>query len=252
MIKVSVLGSGNIGTHLCKAFVNSKDILLIENYNRQGISIENCPVAVTNDLGSLQKADVYIVTFSDSALVEVSEILKHLDGIVVHTSGATPLEALSSFDQHGVIYPIQSIRKELPIDFKKVPIGVEGNTPTVTNTLKSIAKSISDHVELLDSQQRLQLHIAAVFANNFSNFMYIQAAQICKKSGIDFKMMLPLITNTIEKLTIATPEEVQTGPAVRNDLLTIEKHLSNIENEQQKELYKKVTEAIQNHNGKKL
>ncbi len=252
MIKVSILGSGNIGTHLCRALLKSESILLLENYNRKGIPIENCPVSVTSNLSALQKADVYIVTFSDQALVEISKTLQHLDGIIVHTSGATPLETLSSFDQYGVIYPIQSIRKELPIDFKNVPIGVEGNMPTVTNTLKIVAKSISDHVELLDSQQRLQLHIAAVFANNFSNFMYIQAAQICKKSRIDFKLMLPLITDTIEKLNIATPEDVQTGPAVRNDLLTIEKHLSHIENEQQKELYSILTKAIQNHNGKKL
>lgn len=252
MIKVTILGAGNIGTHLCKAFAKSSEILLVENYNRKGESIENCSIKVTNNLQKLQKSDVYIVTFSDRSLLEIPEKLKHLKGIIVHTSGATSINTFASFDKHGVLYPIQSIRKEIPIDFKNVPMGIEGNSEKVVETLKTLAQSISNHVECLNSKQRLQLHIAAVFANNFSNFMYTQAASICENTNIDFQLMLPLINNTIEKLKYNTPNNLQTGPAIRNDFLTIEKHLEHLKNTQQKELYRTLTKAIQTHYEKEL
>ncbi len=252
MIKVSVLGAGNIGTHLCKAFLKSNEVLLLENYNRKGEQINNCPVNIVTDLQKLQKADVYIVTFSDKALTEIPETLSHLEGIILHTSGATPMNALASFEKHGVFYPIQSVRKEIPLNFKEVPIGIEANSPDVFKVLKKLAESISNHVNLLDSQQRLQLHIAAVFANNFSNFMYTQAADICTNAGINFKLMLPLITNTIEKLSIAAPSELQTGPAMRKDNLTIKKHLTHLEDDTQKSLYQTLTLAIQKYYGKEL
>ncbi len=252
MITVTVLGNGNVGTQLCKAFLKSTEVLLLENYNRKGLPISGCHVTVTSDLQQLKKADVYIVAYGDQALFEVSDTLKHLDGIIVHTSGATSMKVFSDFSEYGVLYPIQSIRKELAINFKKIPFGIEGSTPTVTKTLKKIANSISNHVDILDSQQRLQLHVAAVFANNFSNFMFSQAAEICGMSNIDFQLLLPLISDSIKKLEISDPRKIQTGPAVRNDEVTIEKHLDILKNKEQKHLYKTLTKAIQDYYGQEL
>ena len=252
MIKVVVLGAGNVGTHLCKTLEENPQVLLMQNYNRKGEAIPNCHVPVTNQLTAIASAEVYIVTYSDNALTEIDTSLKHLKGLIVHTSGATSMDCLSKFKNHGVFYPLQSFNKAIPVDFSNVPIAIEANTNNNEALLLRLAQSISTKVYKINSEQRNALHVAAVFANNFSNFMYTQAKSVCDNHSIDFNILKPLINETISKLAQTNPEKTQTGPAIRNDSKTIERHLQIIKDDQQKELYTVLTKAIQKHYEKEL
>lgn len=252
MIKVVVLGAGNVGSHLCKVLEQNPQVLLLQNYNRKGVSISGCHVPVTNQLSSIASAEVYIVTYTDNALLEVSESFKQLKGLVVHTSGATPMDVFNSLDNYGVFYPLQSFNKSIPVDFSNIPIATEANTTNNETLLLSLARSISTKVYKINSKQRNGLHVAAVFANNFSNFMYTQAKSICDEHAIDFSILKPLINDTIHKLVQKNPEETQTGPAIRKDSKTIERHLEIIKEDEQKELYTLLTKAIQKHYEKEL
>lgn len=247
MIKVVVLGAGNVGTHLCNVFEMSDKVLLLQNYNRKGHPVLNSNVPVTNQLSNIASADVYIVTYNDNALMEVSSELKKLNGLVVHTSGATPMNVLEYLDNYGVFYPLQSFNKAVPVEFSGIPITVEANNEYNINLLLSLARSISKEVYQINSKQRNALHVAAVFANNFSNFMYTQAESICNDFSIDFQILRPLIQETIKKIKVTSPKDIQTGPAIRRDSKTIERHINTIENNPQKELYTVLTKAIQEH-----
>ena len=205
MIKVVVLGAGNVGSHLCKVLEQNPQVLLLQNYNRKGVSIPDCHVPVTNQLSLIASAEVYIVTYTDNALLEVSESFKQLNGVVVHTSGATPIDVFNSLDNYGVFYPLQSFNTSIPVDFSNIPITIEANTTNNETLLLSLAQSISTKVYKINSEQRNGLHVAAVFANNFSNFMYTQAKSICNEHAIDFSILKPLINDTIHKLTQKNP-----------------------------------------------
>lgn len=251
MIQTVILGNGNLGTHLCQAFEKSKHINLLQNYNRKGKLIHNCTVPVTSNISKIAMAEVYILAFNDSALYELSAF-KNLDGLVVHTSGATSLEVLNSFANYGVFYPVQSFKANVPVIFTEVPIAIEANSAVSEKILVHLARAISNKVSVINSSQRKALHLAAVFANNFSNFMYTQALDICIKNNINFDVIKPLISATITKLENTTPDKLQTGPAIRNDKKTINEHLILLENEAQNKLYHQLTKAIQDYYGKEL
>jgi len=175
-----------------------------------------------------------------------------LNGLVVHTSGATDLSVLKNFINHGVFYPVQSFKKNVPVDFSKIPIAIEANSLLSEKLLIYVARAISKKVYTINSEQRSALHVAAVFANNFSTFMYAQALDVCNDHKIDFSILKPLILETISKLETHLPQTIQTGPAIRNDQKTIQKHLNSLQKEQQIEIYKNLTQAIQNYYGKEL
>ena len=247
MIKVVVLGAGNVGTHLCNVFEKSDKVLLLQNYNRKGQPVLNSNVPVTSKLSNIASAEVYVVTYNDNALLEEASTLKELNGLVVHTSGATPMDVFNKLDHYGVFYPLQSFTKSVAVDFSEIPIAVEANSKQSETVLSQLARSISTEVYQINSKQRNALHVAAVFVNNFSNFMFTQAHNVCSDFGIDFRILKPLITETITKIETSNPKDVQTGPAIRNDSKTIERHLSTLKDEQQKELYAMLTKAIQQY-----
>ncbi len=251
MIQVVVLGNGNVGSHLCRVFEKSSQVLLLQNYNRSGLEIENCNVPIVSEVKDICHADIYIITFNDTALYNLTKFNK-IKGLVVHTSGATSIEVLNNFENRGVFYPLQSFKKEISIDFTNLPIAVESNSALSEKLLLNLAKSISKNVYVVNSDQRNALHVAAVFANNFSNFMYTQALDICNQYQIDFSILKPLIIETISKMQYTLPNKIQTGPAIRNDNVTIQKHLNILPNKKQKELYLSLTKAIQNYYGKEL
>ncbi|WP_010521137.1 Rossmann-like and DUF2520 domain-containing protein [Aquimarina agarivorans] len=247
MIKVVILGAGNLATHLCIALEKHTKILLLQNFNRKGEKILNCGVPVTNNPDEITDADLYIFAISDNALLDINNNFSHLKGLVVHTSGSTPMDVLSNFNRKGVFYPAQSFNKHLPVSFDTIPIAVEASNKSDQQILLKLAHSISTTVYVLNSEQRNALHVAAVFANNFSNFMYIQAEEICKDSGIDFTILKPLINETIAKLANNSPRNVQTGPAVRKDNKTIERHITTLTDQKKIKLYQLLTTAIQNY-----
>ena len=253
MIKIAIIGSGNVAQHLIDAFAKNKAIDIIQVFSRSKKQIiHNIDSSkITNDWNALAEADLYIIAVSDDAISNVSSQLPFKDRLVVHTSGSAPLTSLDNKNRKGVFYPLQTFTKGKPIDFKTVPLCLEVQHEEDYDLLKKTALSISNSVYAIDSQQRKALHVAAVFVNNFTNYLYQLGNEICLENHVSFDILKPLILETAEKLLTLSPKDAQTGPAKRNDISTIEAHESFLSNENQSTIYKILTQSIQNH-GKKL
>ena len=253
MIKIAIIGSGNVAQHLIDAFAKNKAIDIIQVFSRSKKQIiHNIDSSkITNDWNALAEADLYIIAVSDDAISNVSSQLPFKDRLVVHTSGSAPLTSLDNKNRKGVFYPLQTFTKGKPIDFKTVPLCLETQHEEDYDLLKKTALSISNSVYAIDSQQRKALHVAAVFVNNFTNYLYQLGNEICLENHVSFDILKPLILETAEKLLTLSPKDAQTGPAKRNDISTIEAHESFLSNENQSTIYKILTQSIQNH-GKKL
>lgn len=257
MVKVVIIGSGNVAQHLISAFQNSQktgiEIELVQVYSRQKASVSHLLdlKQITNDLDALAEADLYIIAVSDDAIASVSSQLPFKNRLVVHTSGSVPLQALNEDNRKGVFYPLQTFTKNKAVDFKTIPICLESENGTDYQLLDKVAKSISEKVFAINSQQRKALHVAAVFVNNFTNHLYQIGQEICRENQVPFEILKPLITETANKIMVLSPEEAQTGPAKRHDTATIKAHEAFLSNENQLTIYKTLTQSIQG-NGEKL
>jgi len=253
MIKITIIGSGNVAQHLIDAFAKSDAVEIIQVFSRtqKHISDNLDPQKTTTDWNALAEADLYIISVSDDAIANVSSQLPFENRLVVHTSGSASLSLLDDKNRKGVFYPLQTFTKGKPIDFKTIPLCLETQFESDYELLEKIARSISDNVQSIDSHQRKALHVAAVFVNNFTNYLYQLGNEICQENHVSFDILKPLILETAEKLLTLSPKDAQTGPAKRNDLSTIKAHESFLSNENQSTIYKILTQSIQNH-GKKL
>ena len=252
MIRVAIIGGGNVATHLAKAFSKTKDVSLVQMYARNNQQIKHLKqlVNTTDNLDLLVTADVYIIAISDDAIAKVSAKIDKKKGFVVHTSGSASLNTLKNNGRKGVFYPLQSFSKDKEVDFNEIPFCLEAENKEDFKTLEKLAKSIGKNIYAINSEQRKSLHAAAVFVNNFTNHMYKMGSDICEEYQVPFEVLHPLIKETAQKITTLSPEESQTGPAKRNDQETIQNHLTLLTKEQQK-IYQLITKSIQN-NGKKL
>ncbi|MFK5889848.1 MAG: DUF2520 domain-containing protein [Flavobacteriaceae bacterium] len=244
MISVSVLGYGNVAWHLVNAFEAAADVNLIQVYNKRPLLKIDFKAPFITDLSELAPAQIYIIAIPDDAISPFSEQLNLKDTLVVHTSGSLPMTALNSPSRKGVFYPLQSFSKNKPVNFSEIPFTIEAENSTDLVLLKTLAKCLSPLVYKIDSNQRKQLHLAAVFVNNFVNYMYSIGENLCRSNNIDFNILKPLITETALKIEKLSPKEAQTGPAVRFDKETIENHL-NILPSEYKEIYTLLTNSIQ-------
>ncbi|WP_026707388.1 Rossmann-like and DUF2520 domain-containing protein [Flavobacterium frigidarium] len=257
MVKVIVIGSGNVAQHLITAFQNAEKnesgISLIQVFARKRESLAALiPIQkVTNQFSELLEADLYIIAVSDDAIESVSSELLFKNRLVAHTSGSVPLTILNNNNRKAVFYPLQSFTKGAAVDFRTIPLCLEAENSIDFQMLSKVGKLISDHATAINSQQRKALHVAAVFANNFSNHLYQIANDICKENQVPFSILKPLIQETAKKIVTLDPEQAQTGPANRNDQITINAHEAFIKDDNQLKIYKLLTESIQ-HNGKKL
>jgi len=243
MIKVVLLGFGNLGYHLAKAFQRSKNVNLIQIYCRSSVS--NRSFNFIHDLSKITSADVYIIAISDDEIATFSKQLNFNNKLVVHTSGSVNIDELSSANFRGVFYPLQTFSKDKDVDFKKIPICIEAERSKDLDVLNKLASSIADNVYHLNSEQRKQLHLAAVFINNFVNHLYFIGEEICKQHEIPFEILYPLITETSQKGISLSPFLAQTGPAKRNDLTTIKKQLEMLPLPYQK-IYEILTSSLTN------
>lgn len=251
MIKVAIIGLGKVAQHLASAFDASPKINLTQIYSRKSPdSIIPTTTQIINNLIDLKDADIYIIAVSDSAIAEVSSEIDFINKFVVHTSGTMPLTAINRKNKRGVFYPLQTFSKNKIVDFTTIPICLESEDDKDYEVLQTVAKAISESVYKIDSQQRKALHVAAVFANNFTNHLYSEAAAICKNNNVPFDILKPLITETAAKVQFLHPTEAQTGPAIRGDQSTIDEHLRFLKDDSQRNIYSVLTKSIQN--GKKL
>ena len=259
MIRVSIIGSGNVAQHLIQTFnsdgINpvSNDIELIQVFARNKESVSHLIAAnkIHNNFNDLIAADLYIIAVTDDAIAEVSKELPFSNQFVVHTSGSVAMDAIDSKNRQGVFYPLQTFSKSKEVDFKTIPICIEAQNETDLNTLEAVAKSISNSVYKINSEQRKALHVAAVFVSNFANHLYQIGNDICIENELSFDILKPLIQETANKILTLSPNEAQTGPAKRKDTQTINAHLNFLTDDNQKEIYKLLTKSIID-NGKKL
>ncbi len=225
------IGSGNLATQLALTF-SEKNYPVLQVYSRteeSAVALSGkIGCAFTTDITGLDMgADIYICALKDSALQEVLAQVDFRSKLVIHTAGSVPMDILSiCTSNYGIFYPLQTLSKNKRVDFSKIPVFVEGNNPENLSILKSLAESVSNVVYEATSEQRKRLHLAAVFACNFTNHLYAIATKIVKGNG-DFPMdvLLPLIDETAEKVHTLSPVKAQTGPAVRYDKNVIDKHL---------------------------
>ena len=254
MISVILLGAGNVAIHLYKAFNNANDIAVNQWFNRSLEPLQpfKNDVEITNDISKLKKADVYILAISDDAIANLSTKLPFKNQLIVHTSGSVNIHHLSKKNRRGVFYPLQTFSKEANVDFSEIPICLEIEHKQDLNILKSLATAINCNFHKVNSDQRSALHLAAVFVNNFTNQLYRIGHEITESESIDFNILKPLIKETAKKIDTLSPYLAQTGPAKRNDVKTIKKHLKTLDKNIHKEIYELMTKSIQQTHGKKL
>jgi len=231
MISITVIGNGNLAFHLIRRFLNEQDnrcsnLILKQVWARDISKFETQSLPIIKNIEDLQPTDVTIIAVSDQAINAVSKLLPFENQLVVHTSGSTCFSAIDEKNKRGVFYPLQTFSKTKEIDFMQIPILIETENNADFQILNQLAQIMSNKVQKLDGLQRQNLHLAAVFACNFTNHLYALANEILKKHYIDFQLLFPLIEETTQKMQNMSPKEAQTGPAKRNDLITLEKHIS--------------------------
>jgi len=253
MIQITIIGSGNVAQHLIKAFDASKTVEIKQVFSRNKEALVHLVdyEKIISDYSELQTADLHIIAVSDNAITEVSEQLPFNNQFVVHTSGTSPIDVLDEKNRRGVFYPLQTFSKNKNIDFSIIPFCLEAENTADFKLLESVAKSVSTAVYSINSEQRKALHVAAVFVNNFTNHLYQIGQEICEENQVPFSILRPLIQETADKINTLDPNEAQTGPAKREDSKTINAHLDFLQNENKKNIYKILTQSIQD-NGKKL
>ncbi len=242
MIKIAIVGTGNVSHHLNKAISKANGLTVVQIINSRSYIQEN-----TTDL-----PDIYIIAVSDNAINSVAKQLKNTKSLVVHTSGSISMHALPERVRRGVFYPLQTFSKQSEIDFKMVPLCLEVEKQDDLFLLKKLASALSNSVYDTSSEQRKSIHLAAVFVNNFTNHLYQIGNEICAENRVPFEILKPLIIETAKKIESLAPIEAQTGPAKRNDTKTVERHLNQLKNSNLKEIYTLLTKSIQNTYGKKL
>lgn len=248
MIKVVILGSGNVASHLIKAMEANDTINLVQVFTRSKKSLENIidSSKITTLFADLKEADLYVISVSDKAIEEVSNQIPFTNKLVVHTSGTMDFRVMNPKNKRGVFYPLQTFSKSKKVDMKSVPFCLETEHEEDFKIVENLAKSLSNMVYAINGEQRKSLHISAVFVSNFANHMYQIGNALCEENNVPFAILQPLIKETANKIKTLTPKEAQTGPAIRFDEPTIEKHLKALENPIYKELYQKITLSIQN------
>ncbi|MCL9808417.1 Rossmann-like and DUF2520 domain-containing protein [Flavobacterium luminosum] len=253
MIQTVIIGAGNVAQHLISAFAKSNTVevkqVLARNPESIGDIIEKDKI--TTDFNQIQEADLYIIAVTDNAIEQVSNQLLFKNKLVVHTSGSASIEILNDENRKGVFYPLQTFTKGKEVNFRTIPICLEATTESDFKLLEQVALAISDKVYAIDSQQRKALHVSAVFVCNFVNHLYQIGSEICQTNNIPFEILYPLIEETANKIKTLSPQEAQTGPAKRNDSITINTHLNFLTDQTHKEIYKLLTKSIID-NGKKL
>lgn len=235
-MKIVILGSGNVATILGKALVDAGyDIVQVwsRKFENAKILAGYLDSDATDDLTQIRPdADLYLISVTDDAISSISNHLGSVKGVIAHTSGSTSIDVFSGKCNHyGVFYPFQTFSKDKPVSFKEIPVLIEAIDQTALSTLKEVAHSVSDTVKEYNSAQRTQLHIAGVFASNFTNHLYSIAERLLTESQMDFDLLRPLILETATKVQRLLPEAAQTGPAIRNDRNTMAVHQKQLANQ---------------------
>jgi len=249
-MKIVFLGAGNLATNLAPAFYQHNHSIVqvysrtLENASRLAENIYAQPIDNIQDLN--KQADLYILALKDDALYEVIPHLPDISALFVHTAGSVPMNIFEGVvKNYGVFYPLQTFNKNRIIGFSEIPVFLEANSSENYRVIEKLACQISSEVQSASSNDRLAIHVAAVFACNFTNFMFVGAEELLQKHNLSFQNLKPLIKETFAKAQEHSPEKVQTGPAVREDKQTIQSHLKVLSNSGMwQKLYRFVSDMI--------
>ena len=248
-MKIVVIGSGNVAESLAQAIAEAESLELVQLFARneeRGRKVAE--LAHTEWSGSdLAEADLYLISVSDNAVAEVAKSLPIPEGAVVaHTAGCCTLDSLLPHTHRAVFYPFQTFSVGRKVDFKRGYIFLEGATNHALATVNTAAKALTDNVLPADTARRAVIHLSGVFACNFANAMYANAAEVLAKEGLPFDIVAPLIEETAKKVVESkNPAHSQTGPARRGDSQTLERHRKMLADEPTKrDLYDKISEDI--------
>ena len=235
--KIILIGAGNVAHHLAGALLKAGENLCqiysrtLDSARQLGMRTGISYTAEVNEV--YPDGNIYIFCVSDDILPSIIKTIRiPYDALILHTSGSQPMEVVKSYSKHyGVIYPIQTFSKKRELDFKEIPLCVEGNTVPVKERIKKLAEKLSDKIYEIDSAQRKELHLAAVFASNFPSYLYQVAGKLLENQGLSFAMLRPLIFETAHKVMLLNPEEAQTGPAKRGDESIMNMHKNMLKND---------------------
>jgi predicted short-subunit dehydrogenase-like oxidoreductase (DUF2520 family) len=247
---IVIIGSGNLASNLGPALsAAGKKIVCVYSRNLENARTlaSICKAKYTNQIKEIPRtADLYIIAINDSAIKEISEHLTGLKGIVVHTSGSVSISVFpESIKSHGVFYPLMTFSKHNKVSFADIPICMEANSGGVFAALHILANSISNNVIEISSEKRKMLHLAAVFACNFTNVNYSIAEDMLRQNGLSFDLLKPLIIETANNNLIGNPSENQTGPAFREDYIIMHQQMQQLkEMPEYKELYELMSKLI--------
>ncbi|WP_462251762.1 Rossmann-like and DUF2520 domain-containing protein [Ferruginibacter sp.] len=250
-MKIVIIGSGNVATvlaRLCKK--NNHQVIQVMSRHTENAKIlaDELGCSYTNYDGITDiSADIYIVAISDGVLFDLNKSFSLGNKLIVHTAGSVSKDVLQNIStNYGILYPFQSLRKEIQT-IPEIPFIIDGNTNDTVTLIEDFAKTLSPLVKRLAEEDRFKLHVSGVFVNNFTNHLYAVAEDFCIKENLDFKLLLPLIQSTAERIKEISPKDIQTGPAYRNDVFTLDKHLRLLSaHPKLKYLYLKLTDSIMN------
>ena len=193
----------------------------------------------------VEDADLYVFSLKDAVLQDVIARVKPNNGLWVHTAGSMPISVFEGLTaRYGVVYPLQTFSKSREVDFKKIPFFLEANSSEDEKVLGEVARALSSDVRCLSSEKRKNLHLAAVFACNFTNHMYALAEKILEEQQIPGEVLLPLIDETAAKVHVMSPVRAQTGPAIRYDENGINKHMAMLKDPDMRNLYELISRSI--------
>ena len=251
-MKITLIGAGNLATNLGKALFNAGHEI-IQVYSRTNASAEALASILHSqpivDLSSLNpKTDIYIIAVKDSALRQIlpAVCVANPKAVYAHTAGSIPISCFEGLARHyGVFYPMQTFSKSREVDFSVIPCFLEASDEKAADTLRKIAESVSREVTFLSSEQRRYMHLAAVFACNFTNYCYALAEKVLNMCDVPFKSLLPLIDETAAKVHELSPRQAQTGPAVRYDTNVIQAQAELLAADPTlKQLYEQISKSI--------
>lgn len=248
--KITFVGSGNVATNLAHALDNAghtiNQVISREVANAKALASKYGAYYGDKPSEMYKDSDFVILCVSDEAYYSVLEEMPGgMDAIVCHTAGPVSMDILAHYtSNYGVFYPLQSFRKEEVKSMLEVPLFVEWSSDTVKQKIHALANSISNKVREVSSEDREKYHLAAVFANNFTNAMYAVAESYLEANDLEFNNLLPIIKETADRLKKGNPSQWQTGPAKRGDKAVLQKHMDMLEDEQLKTIYAQVSDFI--------
>lgn len=247
---ISIIGSGNVAHHLGKAFSGLVKINAV--YSRNKVSAQELAdelfVFHAEELSDLIPSDIFLVCISDD---EISNVIDQINSeqSIVYTSGSVGFSELQQRNNLGVLYPLQTFSKSRSVDLFEVPFFIEATNEPFAQAIFDLAWKLSRKVVFANSVDRKNLHLAGVLVNNFTNHIDFLAQQFLKSKSLEWDFLKPLILETAKKLQSETPFKSQTGPALRGDSTTIEKHMNMLDDET-KEIYSLLSESISKHHRK--